>query len=114
MPLSEIHLFIALFCDFTSDQKPSKREVLNVIVPKVAAKWDFLGIQLGIEDEAEQIKEDHERVRDRCFYIINAWMNGKGRRPITWKVLVEAVKKEGYEDFADDIQRKLENGEELE
>ena len=95
------------------EEKPSQREILNVIVPKVAAKWDTLGIQLGLEDEVEQIEKDKNTVRERCFHVIKDWMEGRRRKPITWEVLLDAVSKEGYADFADEIREKLEKGKQL-
>ena len=84
-----------------------------MIVPKVAAKWETLGIQLGLEDEVEQIGKDKSIVRERCFHVIKEWMEGRRRKPITWEVLLDAVSKEGYVDFADEVREKLEKGEQL-
>ena len=93
--------------------KPNKREVLNVVVPKIAHEWKYIAVQLEIEEEAQQIDQDYQKVKDKCFHVIVAWLEGKGRSDITWNALISAISAQGFQDFAEELKQKLARGEEL-
>jgi hypothetical protein len=95
------------------EDKPTSLEVLDGIVPKVAPNWETLSVRLGVEDEGKQIEKDHAKVKDRCYQVIKAWLDGKGLKPVTWEFLLKAARKEGFEDLANDIEKKLEQGQRL-
>ena len=94
-------------------EKPKKREVLNVVVPKIAHEWKYIAVQLEIEEEAEQINQDYQKVKDKCYHVIVAWLDGKGRSDVTWNALLGALDAQGFHDFAEELKHKLARGEEL-
>ena len=53
-------------------EKPNKREVFNTVVPKIAHEWKYIAVQLEIEEEAQQIDQDYQKVKDKCFHVIVA------------------------------------------
>ena len=100
-------------CTLPAGEKPKKREVLNVVVPKIAHEWRYIAVQLEIEEEADQIDQDYQKVKDKCFQVIVAWLEGKGRSDITWNALIKAMSAQGFHDFAEELKQKLARGEEL-
>ena len=57
-------------------EKPKKREVPNVVVPKIAHEWKYIAVQLEVEEEAEQINQDYQKVKDKCYHVIVAGGEG--------------------------------------
>ena len=52
----------------------------------------------------EEIKNESDSFIEMNEMIINFWLDGMGKRPITWKTLARATKKLGLIDLAKDIQ----------
>ena len=91
-------------------EKPKKREVLNVVVPKIAHEWKYIAVQLEIEEEAEQINQDYQKVKDKCYHVIVAWLEGKGCSDITLSTLLSAIDAQGFHDF-EELKYELARGE---
>ena len=104
---------ILFLCPYI-DQKPKGRDILNVVVPRLKATWETLAIQLEVADhEIDAIRMDHEMVRDRCYQVLKNWLNGGGRKPVTWNTLLKAIRLEGFEDFATELEQKIKQNREL-
>ena len=95
------------------ESKPRKLDLLHGVVPKVAAKWKYIGLMLGMDDVLDQIDKDEKTVRDKCFAMFEAWLKGEGNKIITWEEVIKAIEKEGYGDFAVFLKESLENGKDL-
>ena len=100
-------------CAPPAGEKPKKKEILNVVVPKIAHEWKYIAVQLEIEEVADQINLDYQKVKEKCYHVIVAWLEGKGHSDITWNALLKAMEAQGFHDFAEELKQKLARGEEL-
>ena len=112
MDANAAHCLVCV-CAPPAGEKPKKKEVLNVVVPKIAHEWKYIAVQLEIEEVADQINLDYQKVKEKCFHVIVAWLEGKGHSDITWNALLKAMEAQGFHDFAEELKQKLARGEEL-
>ena len=96
-----------------SDEKPTKRELLAKVVPKIADRWKYIGIHLGLDDDLKQIDADYQKVADKGYHVLEAWLEGKGAGSITWEALLKAMKADGYRASAKEFRRQLIRGRNL-
>ena len=81
------------------------------VIPKVAAEWMSLAIQLGVENgKINIIKKTHSsNCEDACRELFFRWIDeerGTGREPRTWDSVVRAIRKIGKEGLADELNEK--------
>ena len=66
------------------------RDLLNRLVPK-AAKWDSLGLQLGLStDELDIIRANSQDVEERLRKVLQKWYD-KTLTP-TWQKIIAALR----------------------
>jgi hypothetical protein len=95
------------------NEKPTKRELLAKVVPKIADRWKYIGIHLGLDDDLKQIDADYQKVADKGYHVLEAWLEGKGAGSITWEALLKAMKADGYRASAKEFRRQLIRGRNL-
>jgi hypothetical protein len=99
-PIASLHI----------DSKPTLRQLgclkinnqrINVI-ERVTSKWEFVADQLNIESHLiDSIKlESHSQVSSACRKMFIKWLEGIGRKPITWKTLIHALDEAGLPTVA--------------
>ena len=80
----------------------------------LAANWEDLFLCLGFEPAEENQsmiaviqKNNPGRVRDACREVLLMWLQGKGRKPVTWTTLVDVLYDLGEATLADKIKAVL-------
>lgn len=81
------------------------RDLLNSLISK-AAKWDSLGIQLGLSpDELDIIKANSQDVEECLKNVLQKW-HKKNLNP-TWQAIIAALKAMDEARFARDLELKV-------
>ena len=108
-----------LSLSLTVQQQPNLIEVTNFkttsgtinLAERIGVKYKSLGIQL-LEDATGSItdaieKECHFLTVDIILKIFKRWVEGRGRKPITWATLIEVLKNIQLSTLAHDIEQSL-------
>ena len=76
------------------------------LIEKVAGKWDNVAIRLHFEhSDIKRIQRDcHFQSVQCCTTVFSEWLEGKDRTPVTWEVLIEAIKEAGFSEVANDLR----------
>ena len=67
----------------------------EIVVSRIAAKWDLVAIYLRYEVEYKQlIRENcHENARRCCVELLEDWLtSNRGVTPKTWRKLIEVLR----------------------
>ena len=80
------------------------------IMDTVAAKWDKIALALHFDFPIiDAVRESTRFQADKaCHSILQKWLEGKGRRPVTWETFVEGLFDAEYNVLAVDIKAALE------
>ena len=60
-------------------------------------------ISIGARVDAIE-KKYHEVAKDINLEILSKWVNGSGKKPVTWKTLIDVLLEIGLTTLADDIK----------
>ena len=75
------------------------------ITRRIGSKSSEFGKSLlGEENEADVQSIIAKRRGDENSQILQMWLDGKGREPVTWGTLIEVLQEVGLEDLAHDIE----------
>ena len=79
-------------------KKPSLKQLINVVVPRVSSKWKAIGLGLDIEDcrLAAIEKSEHYQTDACCTEMFSNWLNlapRTGGLPLTWSSVLSAIEK---------------------
>ena len=83
------------FCMYllSVNSKPTKKKLLEYVVPYVSSRWYILGVKLLKEDQElhlEVIKSDHAGDNQMCCMdMFSYWLSTN--TDATWKQLIEAL-----------------------
>ena len=74
---------------------------------KVSNEWEYIGIQLDIEDgQLKQIKSDNPSDSKACLCeMLRVWLK-RINPPPSWSEMVEALESQGNEDIASQMRAK--------
>ena len=88
-------LFVCLVCFVGA--KPSLFDLLRLVVPTIAAKWEEVGQALGVEHAIfDTIRRSEQRVEGCALELLALWSQsaaGTGSQPRTWHSLLVAVER---------------------
>jgi len=86
---------------------PGGRQVK--IVETIAYRWQDIALALHFEGSViASIKEStFSNVEEGCRRMLDRWLEGGCREPVTWKRLVEALQDSGFIDLADSLRTTL-------
>ena len=88
-------LFVCLVCFVGA--KPSLFDLLRLVVPTIAAKWEKVGQALGVEHAIiSTVKHSEQREDGRALEVLALWSQsaaGTGSQPRTWHSLLVAVER---------------------
>jgi hypothetical protein len=80
------------------------------LIKELAAEWEKIAIRLHFESHhIKRIQRDNRSSEDCCRSVFMDWLEGTGRQPISWKVMVEAVSEGGFSRVAKDLKSILHN-----
>ena len=79
------------------------------LIKDLAAEWEKIAIRLHFESlHIKRIQRDNPHSsEDCCRAAFMEWLEGTGRQPITWKVVVDAVSEAGFTRVAKDLKSIL-------
>ena len=79
------------------------------IIDTVASKWDRIAIRLHFNGhDISRIERDHkESVVRACRTMFSEWLEGKGRKPISWNTLIKTLKEADYSELASEVEAVL-------
>ena len=79
--------------------KPRLKDLVNIVAPKVSAKWFELGIQLLDDSQLPKLEEIlavHTKNYDRgCIEMLKYWLHVD--KEATWGKIIEALKAPGLQ-----------------
>ena len=76
------------------------------LIEEVAAGWEKIATHLYFESRhIQSMKRDNtQNSKECCRAVFVDWMEGRGRQPITWKVLIDAMSQAGFPRVAEDLK----------
>ena len=93
--------------------KPSLLDILRLVVPIIAAKWEEVGQALGVERAIfSTVRSSEQRVEGLALELLALWAMsaaGTGSQPRTWHSLLVAVEKVIEHRESDRLKAKLQN-----
>ncbi len=80
---------------FSSDRKPTLKEIQKFVVPHASEVWEELGIELELDDDGailDRIRQARNRLDSKCCLdVLKAWLQGAGVEPKTWRNLLKCL-----------------------
>ena len=74
----------------------------------VASKWDKVALRLHFcGHDISRIERDHSKSVRACQTMFMEWLEGKGRKPITWDTLIKALGEAELSQVANDLEIAL-------
>ena len=90
---------------------PGKTNKFNVM-ERIGSNYDTLGMFLLQDDDGAKVSAlKHELQRNTfqiCKNILELWLQGRGKRPVTYATLVDCLRDVKLNTLADDIEEVLE------
>ena len=101
-----------------SDEKPALTELVLTkrngeevrVLERIGRDYKRFGIELLEDangDKMDEIRENNSRAADMRMEIMRGWLRGKGKKPVTWRTLIEVLRKIELKVLADDITDAL-------
>lgn len=84
----------------------NKIEIIKTISPKWQEIGDLLDFD-GMGQTIEQIRANENRVECCCRAMFKHWLEGNGRQPATWAILIEILEDCNFVNLATDIRNSL-------
>ena len=92
---------IALLMDL-----PSRGATINVI-QRIGAHYSIFGIFLLNDDDGTLVdaltREHHHNAEDITKAILQRWLEGKGKTPVSWATLIDVLKWVGLDELVDQL-----------
>ena len=81
------------------------------VIAQSASKWERVALSLHFEshDMSRLSRDYHLRSFEACQTVFTEWLNGKGRKPVTWNTVIKALKEAELSEVATDLQDILSN-----
>ena len=82
------------------------------VIKWTAAKWELVAIRLHFEshDISRIGMDNHQQAIDATRTVFMEWLEGKGRKPTTWKTLINALDEADFSELASDLVSILDFG----
>lgn len=80
------------------------------VVEVISPDWKKLALALqfhgGVIRAVEQ--NQHFQVEAACVTILQRWLDGESRHPVTWETLIDCLEEIGHSTLASELRRELE------
>ncbi len=90
-----VHTIILDPIIFSSDRKPTLKEIQKFVVPHALEIWEELGIELELDDDGailDRIRQARNRLESKCCLdVLKEWLRGAGVEPKTWRNLLKCL-----------------------
>lgn len=91
-----------LFC--IRDKRERRIKLISTVQTNVTA----LGLVLDLDYSTIQCIEQRNHSQETsCTEILEHWLKGNGRTPVTWKILLEALRDCPFMQLVDDLEEAL-------
>jgi hypothetical protein len=106
-----MHIFIAVL-----DEMPQLHQLQHLcrgnivvnIIREVARSWEKFALYLMMERNMIDIwKRNADDVEDAARKLFGHWLDGNGRKPISWKTLVQALRDNDLSIIATEVEEIL-------
>ena len=80
------------------------------VVEEVSPDWEKLALALQFRGGVIRAVErnQHFQVEAACRTILQRWLDGESRQPVTWGTLMECLEDIGHGSLASELRRELE------
>ena len=80
------------------------------VMENVCADWEELSLALHFHGGVIRAMErnQHFQVGAACLTILQRWLDGEGRQPVTWETLIGCLEDIGHCTLASDLRKELE------
>ena len=88
-------------------KSPNKEKIK--IIDRLALHWIHLGVLLDSDEVTFNVADREHRGDPKacCQAIFQHWLKGYGRKPISWRTLIELLENLKQKLLADEIQNAL-------
>ena len=91
----------------TKSKEPEMRDLMNDVASVITAKWEDMGIQLGLEqNDLDTIKKDSINVSHTCFQNVFALWKQKQCSEYSWTTIYTALTSMNEHCLASTIKEK--------
>jgi hypothetical protein len=99
------------FTDENFQARPTPLQLMHHVAGRVGEKWRTLGTYLGLEEPyLDEAKHKGNTLREVCYQSLLLWLQGEGKDPKSWSVVLNALKKSGFIAVAMEIERHIRAG----
>ena len=75
------------------------------VIDMVASKWEKVALRLHFSGhDISRIERDHNKSVRACQTMFTEWLEGKGRKPVTWDTLIKALGEAELSQVARDLE----------
>ena len=76
------------------------------VIAQSASKWERVALSLHFEshDMSRLSRDYHLQSFEACQTVFTEWLNGKGRKPVTWETVIIALKEAELSELATDLE----------
>jgi len=80
------------------------------VVDDVCADWEKLALALQFRGGVIRAVErsQHFQVEGACLTILQRWLDGEGRKPVTWETLIDYLEDIKHSSLGSDLRMELE------
>ena len=82
------------------------RGVVFEVVKEVSKDWKMFALALHLRGEIIQ-EQSHFQAEAACHSILQRWLNGEGRQPVTWDTLLDSLEVIGHGTLAGYLRKEL-------
>jgi hypothetical protein len=89
-------------------QRLCRDSIVVSVIRAVAPSWEKFALYLEMERNVIDIwKRNADEVEDAARKLFGHWLDGNGRKPISWKTLIQALCENDLPIIATDVEEIL-------
>lgn len=87
----------------TSLKCPSGKKLK--IISALASQWKKFGIHLNFDETGYTLRNIKKECSEECcIEMMEMWLEGKGRQPVTWATLIELLEDAEHKSIAEQLK----------
>ena len=84
------------------------------VISTTAPEWKQFGLHFSFDDSGrvlDRIAREHQlRPIDCCTQMMGEWLEGRGRQPATWAILIQLLKDAQFDVLAQQLEKMMLKG----